>query len=120
MRALLVGALQGDLLAFRVFAPLAVALEGLVRSALALDADEERLLIVHALAQLPGALGEEAARRSLEEQEGRPRLELRIAGEERGLPFLQRPEVLALFPRELLEHNPAARVLGQARGAGVE
>ena len=48
MGALLVGELEEDLLAFGVLEPLAVALEELVRAALALDADEQRLLIVDA------------------------------------------------------------------------
>ena len=52
VRALFVGELEEDLLAFGVLEPLAVALEELVRAALALDADEQRLLIVDALAQL--------------------------------------------------------------------
>ena len=43
MGAFLVGKLQEDLLAFGVLEPLAVALEELVRAALALDADEQRL-----------------------------------------------------------------------------
>ena len=77
--ALLVGELEEDLLAFGVLEPLAVSLEELVRAALALDADEQRLLIVDAVAQLLGALGEQAVGRALEEQERRPRLELRIA-----------------------------------------
>ena len=58
--ALLVGELEEDLLAFGVLEPLAVPLEELVRAALAPDADEQRLLIVDAVAQLLGALGEEA------------------------------------------------------------
>ena len=79
VRALFVGELEEDLLAFGVLEALAVALEELVRAALALDADEQRLLIVDALAQLLGAFGEQAAGRALEEQERRPRFELRIA-----------------------------------------
>ena len=114
MGALLVGELQEDLLALGIFEPLAVALEELVRSALALDADEQRLLVVHALAQLLGALGEEAARGALEEQERRPRLELRIAGEELGIPFLERAEVLALLPRRA-SGTPSARAASLVR-----
>ena len=63
VRALLVGELEEDPLAFGVLEPLAVALEELVRAALALDADEQRLLIVHAAAQLLRAVGEDAVRR---------------------------------------------------------
>src|SRR5512137_368129 len=58
--ALLVGELQEDLLAFRVLEPAAVALEELVRHALAADADPERLPVVDALRDLVGGRGEEA------------------------------------------------------------
>ena len=44
-----------DLLSFRILEALAVFLEEAVRSALAFDADEQRLLIVDALAQTVGA-----------------------------------------------------------------
>ena len=78
MGAFLVGKLQEDLLAFGVLEPLAVALEEFVRSALALDADQQRLGVVHAAAtQLLGAGLEQSARGALEKQERRPRLELR-------------------------------------------
>ena len=60
MRAFFFGELEEDLLALGVFEALAVFLEELVRAALALDADEQRLQVVDALAQLLGALGEEA------------------------------------------------------------
>ena len=56
MLALLVGELEEDLLALGVLEPLAVALEELVRAALAADADEQRLLVVDAVGQLFGAL----------------------------------------------------------------
>ena len=48
VRALFVGELEEDALAFGVLEALAVPLEELVRPALALDADEQRLLIVDA------------------------------------------------------------------------
>ena len=119
VRALFVGELEEDLLAFGVLEPLAVSLEELVRAALALDADEQRLLIVDAVAQLLGAFGEQAVRRALEEQERRPRLELRILREQLAIALLERPEVLLLFVGELLEHRAAARVAGHARAARV-
>ena len=75
---LFVGELEEDLLALRVLEALAVALEEPVRAALAPDADHQRLQIVDALGQLLGAGGEQAVGGALEEQERRPRLELRI------------------------------------------
>ena len=76
---LLGGKLHEDLFAFRVFEPFAVLLEELMRSALALDADEQRLLIVDALGEPFRPLGEQAVCRALEKQEGgtrrsRPRI----------------------------------------------
>ena len=104
MGPLLVGELQEDLLAFGVLEPLAVALEELVRSALALDADEQRLLIVDAASQLLGAFGEQAVRRALEEQERRPRLELRILRRASSrVARLERAEMLPLLGGEPLE-----------------
>ena len=78
VRALFLGELEEDLLAFGVLEALAVPLEELVRVALAADADEQRLQIVDAGAQLLGALGEDAVRGALEKQERRTRFELRI------------------------------------------
>src|SRR6266567_7482457 len=101
MDLFLVGELEEHLLALGVLEPLAVLLEELVRAALALDADEQRLLIVHALAELLGAFGEQAAGGALEEQEGRPRLEIRIAGDQLAVAPLEGAEVLALFRRQL-------------------
>src|SRR5437868_3469354 len=65
--ALFLGELEEDLLALGVLEPLAVLLEELVRVALALDADEQRLQVVDARLQLLGAFGEDAVRRALEE-----------------------------------------------------
>src|SRR5258707_15606658 len=67
VRLLLLGEFQEDLLALGVLESLAVFLEELVRTALALDADEERFLIVHTLAELLGALGEQSTRGAFEE-----------------------------------------------------
>src|SRR5579864_5774195 len=80
VRPLLVGELEEHLLALGILEALAVALEELVRAALASDPDEQRPRIVDALAELLGASREEAARRALEEEKRRPCLELRIAG----------------------------------------
>src|SRR6185503_17430689 len=118
--ALLVGELEEDLLALGVLEALTVAFEELVRAALAADADEQRLRVVHAAPQLVRALGEQTARRALEEEERRPRLEQRILRAQLAIPALQRAEVLLLFFGQLLEHRAAARVLGQARSARVE
>src|SRR5438552_6832691 len=87
MDALFVGELQEHALAFRFLEALAVAFEELVRSALALDADEERLLVVHALAQFLRAFGEQPAGGALEKQKCRPRLELGVAGDQLAIPF---------------------------------
>ncbi len=65
---LFLGKLHENLLAFRIFEALTVLLEEVMRAALALDADEQRLLIVDTLAEPVGALGEETIRRSLEEE----------------------------------------------------
>src|SRR5262249_19616186 len=119
--ALLVGEFEEHLLAFRFLEPLAVALEELVGAALAADADEQRLLIVDAARpQLLGALGEETARGSLEEQKRRVRLERGTAGRERRVPRLERRQVLALFAREPLEDAAAARIARHPGGARVE
>src|SRR5260370_34260730 len=115
VRALLVCELEEDLFALRVLEALAIAFEEFVRAALATDADAERLLIVDALAQFFGSLGEEAAGGALEEQKGRSRLELRIAGGEVCVALLQCAEMLAFFGGELLEHRAAARILRQRR-----
>ena len=61
--ALFRGELEEDLLALRVLEALTVTLEEVVRAALAFDADEERLLIVDALAQLRGAFVEQSRSR---------------------------------------------------------
>ena len=61
--AFFVGELEKDLLAFGILEALAVLLEELVRVALAPDADEQRLQVVDAGAQLLGALGENAVAR---------------------------------------------------------
>src|SRR6185295_9884173 len=103
-----------------ILEPLAVAFEELVRAALALDADEQRLLIVDPLAQLLGAFRKKAAGRALEKQERRPRFELRIAGGELAIALLQRAEVLAFFSGQLLKDLAPARVFGLAGRARVE
>src|SRR6187431_2631646 len=61
---LLVGKFHEDLLALGVLEPLAVFLEEAMRATLAFDADEQRLLIVHALAEPVCALGEQPVRRA--------------------------------------------------------
>src|SRR6184192_1890346 len=105
MRALLGRELQKDLFAFGVLEALAVLLEELVRSTLALDPDEQRLAIVDAVAELLGAFGEQPAGGALEEEKRRPRLELRILAGERAVAVLERRKMLALFAGEPLEHS---------------
>ena len=109
MLLLLVGKLHEDLLAFGVFEALAVLLEEAMRAALALDADEQRLLIVDALAEPVGALGEQAVRRALEEEKRGPRLELRIHLEQLRVARLERAEMFLLFLGQLLKDRAAAR-----------
>src|SRR5262249_24436781 len=121
VRALLVGELEKHLFTLGVLEPFAVALEELVRAALAADADEQRLLVVDAaLAQLLGPIREQAARRPLEEQERRPRLELRVLRGELAVPLFQRAEMFPLLSGEPLEHGAAARVLRHSRRTRVE
>ena len=118
--ALLVGELEEDLLAFGVLEPLAVLLEEAVRAALAADADHQRLLIVDAAHQPFGAFGEQAVGGALEEQERRPRFELRIAPQQLAVARLELAEMFLLLEREILKHLAAARVLRHLRGARVE
>src|SRR5258705_2484691 len=118
--AFLVGELEEDLLALRVIEALAVLLEEAVRVALAADADEQGLLIVDAAQEPVGPFGEQAVRRALEEEERRPRFELRVALEQLAVTPFELAEVLLLLPREILEHLGAARIAGDARRARVE
>ncbi len=118
--ALLVGELEEDALALGVLEPLAVALEEPVRAALAPDADHQRLAVVDALGELIGAGGEQTVGRALEEQERRPRLELRILLQQLAVARLELAEMLLLLLGQLLEHAAAARVARDARGARVE
>src|SRR5687767_10104917 len=64
---LLFGKLHENLFAFGVFEPLAVLFKEAMRAALALDADEQRLLIVDALAQTIRAFGEKPICRTFKE-----------------------------------------------------
>src|SRR5207237_3189483 len=90
VRALFVRELQEDLLALRVLEALAVLLEEAVRVALAADADEQRLLIVDAAQQPVGAFRAQTIGGALEEEEGRPRVERRLAREERARRYIRR------------------------------
>ncbi len=117
---LFVGELQEDALPFRVLEPLAVPLEELVRPALAFDADEERLEIVDATPELLGAFGEQPARRALEEEKRRPRLELRIFGQKLAISGFERAQVFAFLGRQPLKHSAPARIAREARRALVE
>src|SRR5262245_38694826 len=97
VRALLRGELEEDPLAFRVFEPFAVAPEEAMRSTFAADADEQRLLIVHARAQLLGAFGKQPVGGALEEEERRPPFEIGIFRQQLLIAFLQRAEVFLLL-----------------------
>src|SRR3954452_52137 len=101
--ALLVGELEEDLLALGILEALPVFLEEPVRAALALDADEQRFLIVDAAPQLLGACGGQAARRAFEEEERRRHLELGTPRQQLAVALLERAEVVLLFGREFLE-----------------
>ena len=120
VRAFLVGELEKDLLALGVLELLAVSLEEAVRAALALDADHQRLAVVDAVGQPLGSGGEQPVGRALEEEERRLRLELRVLLQQLAVARLERAEVLLLLVGELLEDAAAARVAGDAGGAGVE
>src|ERR1700724_3574168 len=120
VRALLVGEFQEDLLALGVLEPLAVPLEELVRPALAFDADEQRLPVVDALAELLGARSEQPVRGALEEQECRARLELRVLSQQLAVPLLERAQVLPLLRGELLEDRASSRVARHAGRPRVE
>ena len=72
MGPLLVCKLEEDPLAFGILEPFTVPLEELVRSALAADANHERLLVVDPFGQLIRAGGEKTVGRALEEQKRRP------------------------------------------------
>jgi hypothetical protein len=120
MGALLVGKLEKDLLAFRILEPLAVLLEESVRTALAADAYHQRLLVVHASKEALGALGEEPVRGTLEKQECRPRLQLRIALKQRTIARLQLTEMFLFLLSEILKNLSATRVAGDARRPAVE
>ena len=104
MLALLVGELEEDALAFGLLEALAVALEEVVRPALAADADEQRLPVVDALLQLLGAGREQAVGRALEEEERRLRLEAGMLRQQLAVARLELAEVLLLLVGEPLEH----------------
>src|SRR5262245_1859306 len=72
VRALLVSEFQEDLLALGVFETLAVTFEKLVRAALALDPDQQCLLIVDTLAKFRRPFIEKPVGGSLEKKERRP------------------------------------------------
>ena len=120
MRALFGREFQEDLLAFRILEPFPVALEEPVRTALATDPDHQRLPIVHALSELIGPGREQSIRCPFEEEERRPRLELRILLQQLLVAGLERTEMLFFLFCQLFEDAAAPWVTRQARGATVE
>ena len=110
MRAFFIREFEEDALAFGVLEAFAVFLEEVMRPALALDADEQRVEVVDAGTELLGARGEDAVGVALEEQERRPRLEQRIGREQLLIPLFKRVQVVGLFGGELQKDGPAARV----------
>src|SRR5687767_372563 len=103
MGTLLVGKLEEDLLAFGVLEFLAVLLEEAVRTALATNADHQRLLIVDTAGEPLGAVGEEAFRGVLEEEERRARLEVRVTQQQLAVARLELAQMLLFLLREVLE-----------------
>ena len=63
---------------FGVLKTLSILLEEAVRATFATDANQERLLIVHAARQSIGALGKQSVRGPFEKQKRRSRFELRV------------------------------------------
>src|SRR6185503_20281350 len=120
MRALLVGKLEEDLLAFGVLEFLAVSLEETIRPAFAFNPNHQGLAVVDPIREPLGRRGEKTIRRTLEEQEGRSRFELRILLQQIPISLLERCEVLLLLGREFFEHSTAACVPGQRDGARIE
>src|SRR4051812_10087644 len=104
--AFLFSELEEDLLALGVFEAVAIFLEEVVRSALALNADEQGFEVVDALAEPLGARGEQPVGRALEKQERRPRLELRVFFQQLFVALFERAEMLFFFGGELLENGP--------------
>src|SRR5258705_692536 len=101
--AFLVGELEEDLLTLRVIEALAVLLEEAMRVSLAADADEQGLLIVDAAQEPVGPFGEQAVRRALEEEERRPRFDLRVAIEGIAVTPVAIAGGLLVLPRAILE-----------------
>src|SRR6476619_1411376 len=120
MLTLFGGKLQKDLLPLGILEAFTVSLEELVRASLALDADEQRLLIVDALSKLGGALVEQPFGRPLEEQERRARFKLGIGRNQFTIAPLELTQMLTLFRRQLLKYAPAARILRHAGRSRIE
>ena len=121
MIAFFVCELEEDLLALGVFKPLAVALEEAMRPALAADADQKRLLVVHAGGeQLLGPIGEQTVGRAFEEEERRPRLELRITREQLTVPIFELAQVSVFVLSKLLEDRASSRIARNRRRARIE
>ena len=120
MLALLGRELHEDAFALRVLEVLAVALEEPVGSALAPDADHQRLAVVDDLPQPLGALGEQPVGRPLEVQEGGIGLDVRILGPHLLVARLERRQMLLFLGREALEHPASPSVSDQPGAPGIE
>src|SRR5690242_4591107 len=105
MGAFFFGEFEKDLFALGVFEALAVLLEELVGIALAADANEQRLQIIHAGAQFFGSFREDAVGGAFEKQKGRTRLEQRILGDELAISAFERAEMFLLLGGEPFEHG---------------
>jgi len=117
---LFVGELEKHAFSLRLLEALAVSFEKLVGSALAANSNQERLLVVDALAELLGSGRKKPVGGALEKEECRPRLELRILGDEISIPILERAEVFLFFAGEPLKDLSATRILRDAGGSRVE
>ena len=120
MLFLFFGELHEDLLAFRVFEALAVFLEEAMRAPLAANANQQRLLIVHALVEPVCAFGEQPVCGALEEEERGPGLELGVRLQQLRIARFERAEVFLLFFGQLLKNGAAPCVLRDARRARIE
>ena len=91
-----------------------------MRAALAANTDHQGLLIVDAAHQAIGAFGEQSIRGAFEEQERRPRFELRIATQQLGIARFELAEMFLLLQRKVLEHFSTAGVFRHPRCTRVE
>src|SRR6185503_2588736 len=110
MCAFFVSKVEKDLLAFRVLELLSISLEESIGTALALDADHERLPIVDAVCEAIGRGGEQPIGGALEKEERGPRFELRILLEQLAVALLQGTEMFLFLRGELFKDAASTSV----------